>query len=155
MFGGSRCERESERERCQMPPPRPLRMLACLSLPPSLLLAHRGLCSLLPLSPSQAAYLRANASRFAPFVPMEDDDGEAGGLEAYCKRVEGTAMWGGHLELQALAGALQLPVVVYEAAADNFVAKEDGCEPDGEPIELSYHRHMYSLGEHYNSVVKK
>ena len=57
------------------------------------------------------------------------------------------------MELQALAGALKAPIVVYEAAADEFVAKEDGCE--GDAIELSYHRHMYSLGEHYNSVVKK
>ena len=45
-----------------------------------------------------------------------------------------------------------MPIVVYEAAADDFVAKEEGC--DGEAVELSYHRHMYSLGEHYNSVRK-
>jgi len=87
-------------------------------------------------------------------------------------------MWGGHLELQALAGALKVPITVYEATADNFVAKVHhgmpflGCSPhyrthsdflltrlkeddcEGEPLELSYHRHMFSLGEHYNSVVR-
>jgi len=101
-----------------------------------------------------AAELRARRSHFMPFVTNENGEGGADEAHyaAYCDRVETTATWGGHLELQALAGALKVPITVYEAAANNFEAREDGCE--GNPLELSYHRHMFSLGEHYNSVVK-
>ena len=72
---------------------------------------HTRTCTHLLTALRQAAYLRANASRFEPFVPVEEgSDDAAGGLEAYCQKVEGSAMWGGHLELMALSGALQVIV---------------------------------------------
>lgn len=43
------------------------------------------------------------------------EDGEA--FEAYCKEVESTAAWGGHLELEALSQALGKPIKVWAAAA--------------------------------------
>ena len=34
-------------------------------------------------------------------------------------------------------------------------ARSVGEELDGAGLTLTYHRHMYGLGEHYNSVTRK
>lgn len=67
--------------------------------------------SFLALRVAAAAHLRAHADAFRPFVLPEDaaSKGEVAGAdtgdayEAYCAEVEGTAAWGGQVELQALA----------------------------------------------------
>jgi len=101
-----------------------------------------------------AAFLRANRERFAPFMVVEDGQNmpQDAQFEVYCDAVADSAEWGTHLELQAISGALKVPLTVYKAGAEKIIASEDGAE--GEALELSYHRHMYSSGEHYNSVVR-
>ena len=89
--------------------------------------------------------LLENEEEYAPFAESHDH----GSYDNYVERVRSSADWGGHLELRALATALKRPVVVYSADAAPL---RMGEEEDGEDILLSYHRHYYALGEHYNSV---
>jgi OTU domain-containing protein 6 len=91
-----------------------------------------------------------------------DDDGNDGGggggggdddpFEAYVRAVEGTAAWGGHVELTALSAALRRRVRVVAAGMPEVVAGEEFGEEDGAPLTVCYVRHELGLGEHYNSV---
>ncbi|KAK1587298.1 hypothetical protein Q3G72_011573 [Acer saccharum] len=106
-----------------------------------------------------AAYLRYRASDFIPFYLNDDSDrSQAERFENYCKEVESTAAWGGELELRALTHCLRKHILIYSGSfPDVEMGKE--YKSDGESglpnasIVLSYHRHAFGLGEHYNSVV--
>lgn len=98
-----------------------------------------------------AASLHKHQDEFAPFVEYTN---EAPTFDAYVERVETSADWGGHVELRALSLALERPIIVYSAHSVEPVKIHMEFE-DVEPIRLSYHLHYYSLGEHYNCVVKK
>lgn len=98
-----------------------------------------------------AAYIRSHADDFMPFIYDEDEGGApAEQLEAYCAELEGTAAWGGQLELGALAQALQRQIKVY-AAGMPAVTLGDEHASNG-VLQLCYLRHAFGLGEHYNSV---
>nr|CAD1823208.1 unnamed protein product [Ananas comosus var. bracteatus] len=79
-------------------------------------------------------------------------------FEKYCEEVESTAAWGGQLEVGALTHCLKKHIIIYSGSfPDVEMGKEYKCE-SGSSVEnpsilLSYHRHAYGLGEHYNSVV--
>lgn len=90
-----------------------------------------------------AASLRENAEDLAAFV-----EGDFG---AHCERVEESADWGGHVELQALARKLQLPILVHRAGEPPLEVGGP-AEAEGAAIHVSYHHSYYALGEHYNSV---
>lgn len=77
-------------------------------------------------------------------------DGNA--YKAYCDAVESekSAVWGGQTELSALAASLDVCIWVYEMGVP--VLKMGEGEIKGSPLRVSYHRHYYALGEHYNSV---
>ena len=94
-----------------------------------------------------ASHIRKHADQFAPFIAEEGS--EDAGVEGYCARLEETAEWGGHVELQAIAEALEVVIEVY-SAQQPIVKIGEGKE--GAPLRLSYHLHAYGLGEHYNSV---
>jgi len=106
-----------------------------------------------------AEYMREHPDDFAPFL----DDGSDShiDLNAYCDRVETRQdCWGGQLELKAFAECLDMVIHVYAVGMPLVVMekhKGDGVEKykdDDRPIlRLCYHRKMYGLGEHYNSVV--
>ena len=90
--------------------------------------------------------LSSHAEEFAPFAEFDDS------YEAYVGRVRSSADWGGQLELRALSQALHRRIVVYSANAPPLTM---GCDiaTEDEPIRVSYHKHYYALGEHYNCVV--
>lgn len=99
-----------------------------------------------------ADYMLNHQDDFLPFLT----DSKTGQLYTsdqfirYCEEIVGTTTWGGHLEIQALSQALQMPIEVYQAHA---AVLGIGEEYDSQPILLSYHHHAYGLGEHYNSVI--
>ncbi|PRW59631.1 OTU domain-containing 6B-like [Chlorella sorokiniana] len=102
-----------------------------------------------------AAYMRAHADHFKPFVLEEDLAASAGGddaFEAYCSELEGTAAWGGQVELQALAQALQSHIQVFSVGLPVLELGEE-FKGTGRTLRLCYLRHAYGLGEHYESVV--
>ncbi|KAJ3698567.1 hypothetical protein LUZ61_002272 [Rhynchospora tenuis] len=101
-----------------------------------------------------AKYMRDNAADFLPFYLSE---GKAeSDFENYCYEVEATASWGGQLELGALTHVLKKHIVVYSGSFPEVEMGKEYKSGDGKQnpsVLLSYHRHAYGLGEHYNSVV--
>uniref|UniRef100_A0A7N0TSL0 OTU domain-containing protein n=2 Tax=Kalanchoe fedtschenkoi TaxID=63787 RepID=A0A7N0TSL0_KALFE len=111
-----------------------------------------------------AAYMRKHVSDFLPFFLLEnevEDESEstiAEKFETYCKEVESTAVWGGQLELGALTHCLKKHIMIYSGSfPDVEMGREykskDSISGSGSSILLSYHRHAFGLGEHYNSLV--
>ncbi|SGY88782.1 BQ5605_C137g13406 [Microbotryum silenes-dioicae] len=104
-----------------------------------------------------AAYMRGHPDDFLPFLESSD---QAEALmtpeeyENYCATVENTAEWGGEPEIRALAKHYNVQIHVLQAGTDLLKVGEDDLPlgPAG-PIRISYHRKMYGLGEHYNSLV--
>jgi OTU domain-containing protein 6 len=107
-----------------------------------------------------AMYMREHATDFLPFF-LSEGKAEAGpdpseSFQSYCEEIESTAAWGGQLELGALSHCLKKHIVVYSGSfPDVEMGKEYNkkLEAGAPSIRLSYHRHAYGLGEHYNSVI--
>lgn len=109
-----------------------------------------------------ADYMRKNSSDFLPFFLSEtvtdgdyDDSVVEKRFESYCNEVESTAAWGGQLELGALTHCLKKHIMIFSGSfPDVEMGKEykSGDSSDSS-IMLSYHKHAFGLGEHYNSVV--
>ncbi|KAB1228170.1 OTU domain-containing protein 6B [Morella rubra] len=112
-----------------------------------------------------AAYMRKHASDFLPFFLLEDeiegdsDNSLAERFENYCKEVESTAAWGGQLELRALTHCLRKHIIFSGSFPDVEMGKEykpdSGNGSSNSSVMLSYHKHAFGLGEHYNSLVPK
>ncbi|KAJ9187730.1 hypothetical protein P3X46_003153 [Hevea brasiliensis] len=111
-----------------------------------------------------ASYMMEHASEFVPFFLSENitegdlNNSLADRFENYCKDVESTSVWGGQLELGALTHCLRRPILIYSGSfPDVEMGKEyktnGGTDSSNGSILLSYHKHAFGLGEHYNSVV--
>lgn len=99
-----------------------------------------------------AEYMRSNAADFCPFLGLDTNDPE---FEVYCAKVASAtdAEWGGQPEIMALAVALQRPIHIYAADAPVVrMGEESGAVHADAPLRITYHKHYYALGEHYNSV---
>lgn len=70
----------------------------------------------------------------------------------YCHQVRNTKAWGGEIEVKALSSSLKCPIEIIQASGTSPIHGE-GEDPSRKLI-LTYHRHMYRLGEHYNSTMK-
>ncbi|KAF9532937.1 cysteine proteinase [Crepidotus variabilis] len=112
-----------------------------------------------------ANYIHAHPDDFLPFLPStggEDTVGanEAGLMnsaqfESYCKSVRDTAVWGGEPEIVALCRAFKIPIHVVQGERPPIVQHHPtgGSAMPNEPVVwISYHRRLYGLGEHYNSL---
>lgn len=97
-----------------------------------------------------ATSLETHEADFSPFCEFSETITT---YPEYVERVRNSADWGGHVELRALSLALKRTIIVYSVQhAEPLILGE---EYEGEePIRLSYHLHYYTLGEHYNEVVK-
>lgn len=106
-----------------------------------------------------AATMRADPDSYLPFI---DSTEKLGGLtdaianedpqtffKAYCDAVENTAVWGGQLEILALARAYHTPIVVVQSETTPLKIGEEYLSP---PAHIAYYRSAYGLGEHYNSL---
>lgn len=100
-----------------------------------------------------AAYMRAHPDDFLPFLPSEVDPENMmspNEFARYCDTVENTAEWGGEPEIRALSLHYEAPVIVVQAGTEMV---EHGSDfPRERAMLISYHRKMYGLGEHYNSL---
>ncbi|KAJ0181948.1 hypothetical protein K1T71_002670 [Dendrolimus kikuchii] len=102
-----------------------------------------------------ANYIKQHKDDFVPFMSNPDTfemltDAE---FEDYCDKIRDTKVWGGQLEIKALSNCLKCPINVIQATGPDSI--EQGNEFKGAPLIITYHRHMYSLGEHYNSTVQR
>lgn len=97
-------------------------------------------------------FLRENSVDFLPYL-SHPDTGEMlteQQFQEYCDQVANTPAWGGQIELRALSHILKCRIEVIQANSPPVIIGEE--YKDGSHITLTYHRHMYGLGEHYNSV---
>ncbi|KIM49162.1 hypothetical protein M413DRAFT_60050 [Hebeloma cylindrosporum] len=136
------------------------------------------LCLLGLIPPSEATYTNARKAAakfihshpedFLPFLPSslgEDGDGalDAGFMtpeqfDSYCTSMRDTAVWGGEPEIVALSRAFHIPIHVVQGGMPPIVVHHPSGEQGGQDfasesaIWISYHRKLYGLGEHYNSL---
>jgi len=100
-----------------------------------------------------ADYMRTNEADFLPFT-SNTKTGDMLSTEEYgkyCDDIENTTTWGGQLEIRAISNVYQQRVEIYQANAPRLVIGEEHVAST--PLRLSYHRHQYGLGEHYNALV--
>ncbi|KAL0485379.1 deubiquitinase [Acrasis kona] len=99
-----------------------------------------------------ATYLRAHKDDYINFLETPSGDLMTDqGYEKYCDRVESSSDWGGQVEIMALTNILKQPIKVFTSGQPINMGEDHKDKPT---IQLSYHKHFYALGEHYNSVVK-
>ena len=99
------------------------------------------------------AELRSNANDYLMFLthPTTGDMLTEAQFDKYCHDMEHTAVWGGQVEISALVKTLQTPIEVLQAEGPPMLIGEEFKK---EPLIITYHRHMFGLGEHYNSTRK-
>ncbi|CAD6890300.1 unnamed protein product [Tilletia caries] len=114
-----------------------------------------------------AEYMRAHPDDFLPFIadgdvvtgakeqvgPSSESKGPEAHFEEYCSAIENTGVWGGQPEILALSHAYEVPIHVAQVGMPVLKIGEDNYGSTNRvPLVISYHRHMYGLGEHYNSL---
>ncbi len=97
---------------------------------------------------------QAVRAKTAQFISQHPDDFEPfleEPIDEYTNKIKHTAEWGGQLELQAIARAYEVDINVLQA--DGRVEKIDsGSKSETDAIWLTYYRHSFGLGEHYNAL---
>ncbi|KAJ7156020.1 hypothetical protein C8R43DRAFT_998853 [Mycena crocata] len=135
--------------------------------------------SIIPAPQATYAHLRVAASTyiythpddFLPFLPSAVGEDGAGSFdpglmspqefEQYCATIRDTAIWGGEPEILALSRAFNVPIHVVQGGQPPVVihnptgSSTDAQVTDERVVRISYHRRMYGLGEHYNSLRPK
>ncbi|KAI8998702.1 cysteine proteinase [Trametes punicea] len=117
-----------------------------------------------------ADYIQSHPDDFLPFLPSDLGEDSTGATEPglmtreqfdrYCATMRNTAVWGGEPEIVALSRAYNVPIHVVQGGKPPVVV-HDPSEgkahetTDRRPVYISYHRRLYGLGEHYNSLRPK
>ncbi|KAI9024462.1 hypothetical protein CLU79DRAFT_107778 [Phycomyces nitens] len=101
-----------------------------------------------------ARYMREHSDDFIPFLYKDDGDiFSADDFKQYCNDVENSPRWGGQLEILALSKAKKVPIHVIQMGSPVLkIGDEEFAEK--KPLVLAYYKHLYSLGAHYNSLIK-
>ena len=90
-----------------------------------------------------AKYIANHPDDFSPFLEEP--------LQEYIVKVRDTGEWGGQLELSALAHVYEVEINVLQA--DGRIEKiEPNSTGTRKTIWITYYRHSFGLGEHYNST---
>lgn len=102
-----------------------------------------------------ADYIRANKDELICYMPSSrgDDIMSKEEFDDYCNQVENTKAWGSQIEIQALSNALKLKIEVLQAQGRPTISGADF--PNAPHLVVTYHRHFYGLGEHYNSTATR
>ncbi|TFK42624.1 hypothetical protein BDQ12DRAFT_676516 [Crucibulum laeve] len=135
-----------------------------------------ALLGIIPPAQAQYSIVRATAANyifqhpddFLPFLPSAGGEDTEGALdeglmspeefEQYCASMRDAAVWGGEPEILALSRAFNVPIHVVQGGKPPIVVHNpqgdsaDGNLTDKRVVRISYHRRMYGLGEHYNSL---
>lgn len=112
--------------------------------------------SLEQLRQQTADYMFSHSNDFLPFLTNPDtgDLLTPDEYEKYCIDIASTAVWGGEPEIRALSQVLQKAIEVVQADAPLLTVGEEFRNSTAPAIILIYHKHIYGLGEHYNSIKK-
>jgi len=99
-------------------------------------------------------FMLENAEDFMPFLTNDNGDlMSKKDYEIYCTKIAKTKEWGGHLELTAISRITRRSIHIYQANNNRPIIIEPPSKTDKKPILLSFHKHLYHLGEHYNSLI--
>lgn len=101
-----------------------------------------------------AKYLLEHREEYENFIELDSIESKADSTDKYqeyCRKLESTGMWGGQIELQVLSRSLNICVTVLQAEGPELVFNEEAEQK----IYLSYHRFAFSLGEHYNALIRE
>ncbi|KAJ7774777.1 hypothetical protein B0H16DRAFT_1508341 [Mycena metata] len=118
-----------------------------------------------------STYIYSHPDDFLPFLPSAAGEDAAGALdpglmsprefEQYCASIRDTAVWGGEPEILALSRVYNVPIHVIQGGQPPIVvhnpvgSSNDDQVTEKRVVRISYHRRMYGLGEHYNSLRPK
>lgn len=114
---------------------------------------HNMFYSIDTLRKIAADYIRANKDELICYMPSSrgEDIMSQEEFEDYCHQVENTKAWGSQIEIQALSNSLKLKIEVLQGQGRPTISGADF--PNAPHLIVTYHRHFYGLGEHYNSTV--
>ena len=109
-----------------------------------------------------AQHISAHKDEFEPYLE------EGTNFTTYCQRIASSipvagadVLWGGQLEIHALSVCLGMVIEVYGAEAPVLRMGSRGAS-EGAPsdsnndgiLRISYNAHFFTLGAHYNSVIR-
>lgn len=109
-------------------------------------------CSLAELRARVAATMLQDPVEYLPYLtsPRTHSAMTEEEFSQYCQAVATTSAWGGQVEVRALTQTLKAPIRIVQATGPALLLGEEFSGV--KPLTLCYHRHMYKLGAHYNSV---
>jgi OTU domain-containing protein 6 len=102
-----------------------------------------------------ADYIRENKNELIFYMPSSrgDDIMSKEEFDEYCNQIENTKAWGSQLEIQALSNKLKLKIEILQSDCKPTISGGDFINRPH--LIVTYHRHFYGLGEHYNSTISK
>lgn len=102
-----------------------------------------------------ADYLRKHKEQYQPFLtdPTSGEELNDSQYASYCDKVEKTKQWGGQIELEAITHVAKKAIVVIQGSGPELHMGDEYAKEG--IVTLTYHRLLYELGEHYNSVQTK
>uniref|UniRef100_A0A2M4BV66 Putative otu ovarian tumor-like cysteine protease n=1 Tax=Anopheles marajoara TaxID=58244 RepID=A0A2M4BV66_9DIPT len=111
-----------------------------------------GAYSVADLRNLAADYIEENKDSLICYMSHPDtgDILDSAGFDKYCHQVRSTKAWGGEIEIKALSSSLKCPIEIVQATGPSTIHGQN--EDNAKKLILTYHRHMYRLGEHYNST---
>ncbi|CDK26850.1 unnamed protein product [Kuraishia capsulata CBS 1993] len=95
-----------------------------------------------------AQHIRNDPDTYAPFL-FDEATMTIKDVKSYTDEIENTALWGGDMEIMALAKEYNCPISVMMSGRATHRVNEEG--PNAE-LKLVYYKHSFGLGEHYNSL---
>jgi OTU domain-containing protein 6 len=103
------------------------------------------------LRKTSADYIRRNRDEMICYMTSAkgDDIMSLDEFEEYCNQVEKTKAWGSQIEIQALSNSLKAKIEVLQSSGSPTISGSDFKLPH---LIVTYHRHFFGLGEHYNST---
>ncbi|KAH3660115.1 hypothetical protein OGAPHI_007320 [Ogataea philodendri] len=109
---------------------------------------HGITVSVQQLRTQAANQIRNDPDTFAPFL-FDEETMENRNVDEYTAKLENTVMWGGDLEILALAKEYDCPISVMMSGRAPMKINSDAQQPE---LKLVYYQHAFGLGEHYNSL---
>lgn len=103
------------------------------------------------LRKTAADHIRANKDELICYMTSakSDDIMSQEEFDEYCNQVEKTTAWGSQIEIQALSTSLKAKIEVLQSSGSPTISGNEFKSPH---LIVTYHRHFFGLGEHYNST---
>ena len=104
------------------------------------------------LRKTAADHIRANMDDLICYMTSSksDDIMSQEEFNEYCNQVEKTKAWGSQIEIQALSTSIKVKIEVLQSSGSPTISGNEFKTPH---LVVTYHRHFFGLGEHYNSTI--